>query len=77
MIISLPANECLDLLENDISEGPREPIGLTETQVLIPWLSCVEVTQKQLQSDIQWFTISQVSEWPNSSLLCGYAPGHL
>lgn len=62
MVILLPASEYLELLETDISEGPREPAGLTETQVLIPWLSCVEVTQKQLQSDIQWLTISQVSQ---------------
>lgn len=36
MVISLPASECLQLLENDISEGPHEPAGLTETQVLTP-----------------------------------------
>lgn len=29
MVISLPASECLELLENHLSKAPREPAGLT------------------------------------------------
>lgn len=77
MVISLPACECLKLLENHFSEPPSEPAGLLSCD---PAANSIYkhylVTQRQPLSDIQWLSSSQVSACPSSTVLCGHAPGH-
>lgn len=75
MVISLPACECLKLLEDHFSEPPSEPAGLVSCD---PAANSIYkhylATQRQPLSNIQWLSSSQVSACPSSTVVVWTCP---
>lgn len=76
MVISLPACECLKLLEDHFSEPPSEPAGLVSCDPAANYIyKHYLATQRQPLSNIQWLSSSQVSACPSSTVVVWTCPG--